>query len=191
MKITQSLKMTLKALLSLRLGQVETDKGELFWDGEGDLMEGMEVFVQVHPESGDYIPAPDGEYTIQDGKVVVVVEGKVAELRDPEAEVAPEEEPVQETSIQEESNEEVQPADEPEQPESADEEDRIAALEARLAEFTDGLNQIVNSLAALEERLTEVESKLANVEKPAADPIADEPSVQESFQKSILSYLRK
>ena len=35
-------------------------------------------------------PAPDGEYRTEDGKTIVVVEGRVAEIRDPEAEVAPE-----------------------------------------------------------------------------------------------------
>ena len=37
-------------------------------------------------------PAPDGEYRTEDKKVIVVVDGKVAEIRDDEAEVAPEEE---------------------------------------------------------------------------------------------------
>lgn len=67
-----------------------TDKGELFWEGEEDLKAGDEVFVETE---GERQPAPDGEYATEDGKVIVVVDGKVAEIKDPEAEVAPAEEP--------------------------------------------------------------------------------------------------
>lgn len=67
---------------------VNTDKGPIEWDGEEDLEAGREVFVL--DEDGNRVPAPDGEYTTADGKVIVVVEGRVAEIRDPEAEVAPE-----------------------------------------------------------------------------------------------------
>lgn len=71
-------------------GRIATDNGELVWEGEGDLAEGAAVFVEG--EEG-LIPAPDGEYRTEDGKTIVVVEGRVAEIRDPEAEVAPEPEP--------------------------------------------------------------------------------------------------
>lgn len=67
-----------------------TDKGELFWEGEDDLKAGDEVFVETE---GERQPAPDGEYATEDGKVIVVVDGKVAEIKDAEAEVAPAEEP--------------------------------------------------------------------------------------------------
>ena len=73
--------------IEVEMGRVATDKGELVWEGEDDLAAGMEVFVEN--EEGR-TPAPDGEYTIEDGKVIVVVEGKVSEIRDPRAEVAPE-----------------------------------------------------------------------------------------------------
>ena len=70
------------------MGRIATDNGELLWDGEEDLAEGREVFVE---RDGELAPAPDGEYRTEDGKTIVVVDGKVAEIRDPEAEVAPEE----------------------------------------------------------------------------------------------------
>lgn len=69
-------------------GRKGTDKGELVWEGEEDLKAGDEVFVDG--EDGELVAAPDGEYKTEDGKTIVVVEGKVAEIRDPEAEVAPE-----------------------------------------------------------------------------------------------------
>ena len=70
-----------------KFGRIATDNGELVWEGEGDLAEGAAVFVEG--EEG-LTPAPDGEYRTEDGKTIVVVDGKVAEIRDPEAEVAPE-----------------------------------------------------------------------------------------------------
>lgn len=70
-----------------KMGRVDTDKGELVWEGEEDLREGMEVFVI---REGELVPAEDGEYVTSDNKTIVVTEGRVAELRDPEAEVAPE-----------------------------------------------------------------------------------------------------
>ena len=73
-----------------KFGRIATDNGELVWEGEGDLEAGREVFVE---RDGELVPAPDGEYKTEDGKTIVVVEGRVAEIRDPEAEVAPEPEP--------------------------------------------------------------------------------------------------
>lgn len=68
---------------------INTDKGVLYWLGNEDLKEGDDVFVDAEGEEG-LTPAPDGEYKTEDGKTIVVVEGRVAEIRDPESEVAPE-----------------------------------------------------------------------------------------------------
>ena len=80
-------------------GRVITDKYELVWEGEEDLKEGDEVFIE-EAEAG-LVPAPDGEYKTEDGKTIVVVEGKVAEIRDPEAEVAPDEAPAEPSAEEE------------------------------------------------------------------------------------------
>ena len=68
-----------------------TDKGELYWEGEDDLKEGDAVFVRN--EEGEQLPAPDGDYRTEDGKVITVENGVVASIKDDEAEVAPEPEP--------------------------------------------------------------------------------------------------
>ena len=68
--------------------EVVTDGGTLIWDGEEDLKAGDEVFVA--DEEGNRSAAPDGDYKTEDGKVIVVVDGKVAEIKDDEAQVAPE-----------------------------------------------------------------------------------------------------
>lgn len=67
-------------------GNVTTNKGILSWDGEDDLKAGDEVFIE--DAEGNRTPAEDGDYTTEDAKVIVVVDGKVAEIKDAEAEVA-------------------------------------------------------------------------------------------------------
>lgn len=192
MKISSKLKLVLKSVLSLQMGETKTDKAVLIWDGEGDLKEGDEVFVRGgDPEdNAELQPASDGEYRTEDGKVIVVEGGIVTSISDPEAEVAPVEEKVEET---EETPEETPLADDPEKDttEEVSVEDRVAALEEKLTAIIEGLNEIVNGIANLEQRMGEVEGKLAKVEAPAADPIDDSTDVQESKHKSILSYLKK
>ena len=75
-----------EAEVETEFGKVDTDKGILSWEGEEDLKAGDAVFI-------DGNPAPDGEYQTEDGKVIVVVDGVVAEIKDGQAEVGPEEMP--------------------------------------------------------------------------------------------------
>lgn len=188
MNIAKTLKMALKKVLSLQFGSVDTDNGRLIWDGEGELEAGMEVFVEVEGED-EPKAAPDGEYKTEDGKNIIVVDGKVSEIQDPEAEVAPEAEAEVEAEI-EVPEAEAEPADEPEAEPEASEEDRLAAIEEKIANIIEGINGIVNAIASIEDRLAEVEGKLAKVEEPAADPI-DEAPVEEEMKKTRLSYMRK
>lgn len=83
----------LAALKEEEFGNVTTDGGILSWDGEEDLKEGDLVYVE--DAEGNRTPAPDRDYRTEDNKVIVVVDGKVVEIKDAEAEVAPEA-PVQE-----------------------------------------------------------------------------------------------
>ena len=86
-------KAALAKLLAV-FGNVTTDKGVLAWDGDEDLKEGDAVFIE--DQEGNRTDAPDGDYITSDNKTIVVVDGKVSEIRDPEAEVAPEEAPANE-----------------------------------------------------------------------------------------------
>ena len=75
-----------KAIVSL--GNITTDKGILSWDGDEDLKAGDAVFIE--DAEGNRNPAADGDYITEDGKTITVVDGKVADIADPKAEVAPE-----------------------------------------------------------------------------------------------------
>ena len=76
---------------------VTTDKGILAWDGDEDLKVGDQVYIE--DAEGNRTPAEDGDYVTDDNKTIVVTDGKVAEIRDPEADVEPtEEEPTEEVA---------------------------------------------------------------------------------------------
>lgn len=73
-----------------QFGSKATDKGELIWEGEGDLKAGDAVFVK--DENGENVAAPDGDYKTEDGKIIKVADGKVTEIVDDDAQVGSEEE---------------------------------------------------------------------------------------------------
>ena len=105
----------LKALAEFAV--VTTDKGILAWDGDEDLKVGDSVYLE--DEEGNRTPAEDGEYKTDENKTIVVADGKVADILDPEVEVdAPE---VDETT---EEAEEV--AEETEEP--AEEDQTLASV---------------------------------------------------------------
>ena len=134
----QKVKLTLQKLL-LQFGEVSTDKGLLEYTGE-ELVVGAEVFIEGNP-------APDGEYKIAEDKVIVVADGKVAEIKEPAPE--PEPEPAPEVPV-----------------EAATEEDLVMVIEPLVNE----INAVKAELEAVKARLAEIESKL---QEDAAKP-ADE-----------------
>ena len=71
-----------------KFGAITTDRGPLEWDGDEDLKAGDRVYIV--DEDGNRTDAPDGDYKTEDGKTIAVADGAVAEIRDPEAEVATE-----------------------------------------------------------------------------------------------------
>lgn len=81
--------MTLKeriANLLATFGAATTADGVVIaWEGDEELAIGNAVYVE--DENGERVPAADGEYTIEN-RVIVVVDGKVSEIREIEAEPA-------------------------------------------------------------------------------------------------------
>ena len=136
----QKVKLTLQKLL-LQFGEMSTDKGLLEYTGE-ELVVGAEVFI-------DGNPAPDGEYKIAEDKVIVVADGKVAEIKEP----APKPEP--------------EPAPEAPQVPVEAEEDLVAVIEPLVNE----INAVKAELEAVKSRLAEIESKL---QEDAAKPAEEE-----------------
>lgn len=75
------------ARLLAQFGNVTTDKGIIAWDGDEDLKAGDRVYIE--DQDGNRTDPADGDYRTEDGKTIVVENNQVAEIRDPEAEVAP------------------------------------------------------------------------------------------------------
>ena len=160
----------------MKFGQVETDKAVLYWEGEGEIEVGTEVFVGEEEKT----PAEDGEY-VWDEKTIVVVDGKVSEIREKEEE-KPAEEPAEEVDVEVEAAEEeveeevvVEP-----QPEERDvNAERIDALEAKIAELE-------TAIADLAERLSKIETT------PLIQPVVEEfEKVKEVDLKSLPKSARK
>lgn len=139
MSKVNKLKTMLKKMLEV-FANVSTDKGLLSYASEGELPE-LGENVYIVDEEGNEEAAPNGEYRTEGDMVIVVEDGKVAEIRDEKP--APEPEPeAEEVEVEAEEIEIVEPA-EPEpvneevesipEPEANPFEERIAALEARLA----------------------------------------------------------
>ena len=186
-----NLKVMLKALLDLKMSEVITDKATLIYDAD-ILEEGVEVFVQ-DPENADkVIPAEDGEYTIEEEKKIVVVkDGKVAEVKEMEqAEETTETTETTDTTEVVEAEEIVNtPAEDP----IAEEVTEETEDDKRLVEILNTVTELTNRLSALEGKLTEMEERLSKVEgQPAAEPIEDENKpAEEEVKASRLSYLKK
>lgn len=150
----------------VRMGSITTDKGVLYWEGDGELEVGVNVYQEN--EGGERVAAADGQYAIEGDILIIVADGKVAEIIEAEQPVEAPAGDGEGTAAAEggeggggEGNIEGAEGDpEPDQepaadgdPEDgadpeADHERRIAALERELADVRD-------RMAALEEKLAE------------------------------------
>lgn len=174
MKITEKLKVVLKSVLSIQMGEVKTDKLVMTFDAE-ELAEGLEVFTT--DENGEIIPVADGEYTAEDGRIIVVAEGKVTEIRE------------EEIKVEEEIIEIDAPAEDPVE-EIVEEVIDVKELKAKMDEIAGALGEILNSVKALEGRIEEVENKVSKLEaEPAEDPV--EVEVEEPVKMSRMAFLKK
>ena len=156
----RKIKAVLRSLL-VEMGEVSTDKGILTWDGDEDIKVGDAV--KGMDEEGNDTEVADGDYTTEDGKVIVVAEGKVAEIREPEE--LPVEEPAEEPAdepAEEDVVAEEEPADEPAEEPAEDERDiKIKELE--------------ETIAAKDAEIEELKAKIAELEnEPAAKPAEEE-----------------
>ena len=169
MKKMNKIKEALSKLIAETFERISTDKGILALDGAlEDIEVGMGVsFVN---EEGEEVAAEDGDYTLEDGRILRVAEGKIAEIVEPEAVEEPAaEEPASEEPVAEEAEEET-PAEEPEveNPTNEGEETETEAV----VKLREEVNELYNLIDALTKRVEELEKK------PAAEP------AQEEFKKS-------
>lgn len=131
----------------------------------------QEVFIITEDE--EKIALPVGEYTMEDGRILVVAEeGVIAEMRDAAEEEAPEEAPATEEVV-----EEVEQAEEEKEMSYATKEELSAAVE----EMKAMIEEIKAMMSPKEEEMAE-EVKEEEVEmssdEPAAKPIKHSPDTK-------------
>lgn len=165
----------IKAKLAAILAQmsvVKTDKAVLEYDGE-DLKAGMGVYVSN--ENGERTPAEDGEYTTEDGKIIVVKDGMVESITDPIAEVdGADEEPVEETPVEEIPAEEPK-AEELEEPVEEEPKETTEDAIAKIREEIDELYKLVDSiLDKIGETRDEADARFKKLEQMSAAKPAEE-----------------
>ena len=156
------IKEMLKKLL-MEFNALSTDKAELYWEEDTELMVGYKVFVE--DESGNKVPAMDGEYISDENKIKVaggvVTEIERREIDDMPANIPPVEkkEAMAEPAVEEPK---ADPApEEPKEEPKDDNTEKVAEMEKKIAE--------------LEAKLADLEAKIAEIATaPAAQPVMDE-----------------
>ena len=158
------IKEMLKSIL-VQLGEVTTDKGILTYDGD------LAVGVEVKNEDGSK-PA-DGEYKLEDDKVIVVKDGFVDEIKEVEADV-----------IEEMADEKPQekPADEKPQDEGDAKPNEVEELKKLIDEHTSLLKELGDRLKTLEDLVKELN------ETPAVEPIEQEFTKQYKSENRACEY---
>lgn len=151
------IKAALSKLIEETFMKVTSDKGALSIDGE-DIEVGLAV--SIISEEGEETTAPDGDYTIEDGRILRIAEGRIAEIVEPEPET-PAEEPENENPAPEE-NESEEP--ETENPTNTGEESDTEAI----VKLREEVNELYELVHRLEDRIAELEKK------PAAEPASEE-----------------
>ena len=174
-EITEDMKLNfekVKAVLAKivsKYAQITTDQGVLTCDGEPEV--GKDIYFLE--EDGEVTDANDGEYKAEDGRTIVVVDSKIAEIR--EAEQA---EPEPEAAAEEENPEQV-----------ADDVD-IHNLAAEVERLKGELERKDEAIKALEDRVAALEGKANNTEealraitpKPATEEIKGEETDTKKFR---------
>lgn len=158
------IKEMLKKLL-LEFNSLSTNIAELYWEEDTELMVGYKVFVE--DESGNKVPAMDGEYISDENKIKVaggtVTEIERREVDDMPVNVPAEKKDVMEEPAKEEPKEEPaeQPTEQPAEQPKDDNTEKVAELEKKVAD--------------LEAKIADLEAKIAEIATtPAAAPVVDE-----------------
>lgn len=160
-------------------GNITTDKGIISWDGDEDLKVGDPVFIE--DEEGNNVKAEDGDYKTDDNKVIVVADGKVAEIKDAEVEVV--ENPVEETPDPIDEDEKKKAKCEEETPvetpvaETPSEEDK----DAKIAELEEKVKALEEENAKLKEEIASATEEVEKMKKMSLAKSAHE-EVETSVQ---------
>ena len=146
------------AKMLLKFDSISTDKADLFYDHEGELVVGDEVYT--YNEAGDRVPVADGEY-LSDNIVYDIENSKVTEIKRFET--------------PDPAKEDLEAM--PETPEAAPETPEEMPKEDPKVTDPEGLAALESKVTELESKVTELVSKVeeltAKLETPVVEPIAE------------------
>lgn len=144
------------AKMLLKFDSISTDKADLFYDHEGELVVGDEVYT--YNEAGDRVPVADGEY-LSDNIVYDIENSKVTEIKRFESP-----DPAKEDLEAMPADPAAPEATPEEMPEEMPKEDpKVAALESKVTELESKVTELVAKMAEL----------AAKLETPVVEPIAE------------------
>ena len=175
----------LKKML-LSLSEIPTKEGIILITDSDDMEVGLEVFVD-----GDagLVPAPDGEYTV-DESIVVVEGGKIVEIKEKPIEQPIETPETIETPMQNEEKPEEKPMENPEEP--SEESSTIDDLNSIIEEQK---TVIEGQKAEIETLKAEIEDLKKKLEEPLADPAEEqfknEKPIEKETKIDFSKYIRK
>ena len=140
------------AKMFLKFDSISTDKADLFYDHEGELVVGDEVYT--YNEAGDRVPVADGEY-LSDNIVYDIENSKVTEIKrfetpDPAKEDL---EAMPTDPVASEATPEEMPKEDP----------KVTELESKVTELESKVTELISK----------VEELAAKIETPVVEPIAE------------------
>lgn len=163
----------------VKLEQMKLENGTVL---EAEAFEkDNEVFIVTEDEK---VPVPSGEYQMEDGKILVVEEGIISDIKEMEEEVEEEEA----TSDEEEMKEEVYASKDELSELKAIIEDLKAKLELKDQETAEEIGLAMTTMLSEQEKVEEAVKE--ELSKPAADPIKHNPEGETKKQNHLYAQKR-
>ena len=141
-----------------------------------------EVFIVTEDER---VPVPNGEYQLEDGKILVVNEGIISDIKEMEEEVEEEEA----TSEEEEMKEEVYASKDEVSELKAIIEDLKAKLELKDQEVAEEIGLAMTTMLSEQEKVEEAVKE--ELSQPAAEPIKHNPEGEVKKENHLYAQKRR
>ena len=167
----------------VKLEQMKLDNGTVL---EAEAFEkDNEVFIVTEDEK---VPVPSGEYQMEDGKILVVEEGIISDIKEMEEEVEEEVVEEEEATSEEELKEEVYASKDELSELKAIIEDLKAKLELKDQETAEEIGLAMTTMLSEQEKVEEAVKE--ELSKPAADPIKHNPEGETKKQNHLYAQKR-
>jgi len=167
----------------VKLEQMKLENGTVL---EAEAFEkDNEVFIVTEDEK---VPVPSGEYSLEDGKILVVEEGIISDIKEMEEEVEEGATSEEEEMEQEEMKEEVYASKDEVSELKAIIEDLKAKLELKDQETAEEIGLAMTTMLSEQEKVEEAVKE--ELSKPAADPIKHNPEGETKKQNHLYAQKR-